>query len=226
MEHNYENIFSRPIIRYGRLTLLLAIPLCSIPAIYLAVRYGAMPSVSTIMTAWFMIASIYGVEYFMTPISYFPILGVSGTYLAFLSGNIANMRVPCAIVAQEAVGVKPATKEGELVATLGMAGSVVINLIVVTLCAIAGNFIISILPPIILTALDYVLPSIFGGLFTIFAVRYPKYAVWGVAVAVLLLGIIKVLPTWSVVVLCSFTTIGFALLTSKLESKKEGDKTQ
>lgn len=221
MEQSYENIFTRPIIRYGRLTLLLSIPLCFVPAIYLAVRYGAMPSVSTIFTAWFMIASIYGVEYFMTPISYFPILGVSGTYLAFLSGNIANMRVPCAIVAQEAVGVKPATKEGELVATLGMAGSVVINLIVVTLCAVAGNFIISILPPIILTALDYVLPSIFGGLFTIFAVRYPKYAVWGVAIAVLLLGIIKVLPTWAVVVLCSFTTIGFALVTSKLESKKK-----
>lgn len=100
MEQNYENIFSRPIIKYGRITLLFSIVLCFIPAIYLAVRYHAIPPVSTIFTAWFMIASIYGVEYFMTPISYFPILGVSGTYLAFLSGNIANMRVPCAIVAQ------------------------------------------------------------------------------------------------------------------------------
>ena len=221
MEQNYENIFSRPIIKYGRITLLFSIVLCFIPAIYLAVRYHAIPPVSTIFTAWFMIASIYGVEYFMTPISYFPILGVSGTYLAFLSGNIANMRVPCAIVAQQAVGVKPATKEGELVATLGMAGSVVINIIVVTLCAIAGNLIISILPPIILTALDYVLSSIFGGLFTIFAVQYPKYAVWGLSVALLLLGVVKVLPTWAVVVLCSFTTIGFALVTSKRSKTEE-----
>ena len=220
MEQNYESVFTRGIIKYGRLTLLLSIPLCFIPAIYLAIRFQAIPSVVTIFTAWFMIASIYGVEYFMTPISYFPILGMSGTYLAFLSGNIANMRVPCAIVAQEATGAKPATKEGEIVATLGMAGSVVTNFIVVTLCAVAGNFIISILPPIILTALDYVLPSIFGGLFTIFAVRYPKYAVWGVAVAVLLLGVIRVLPTWLVVVLCSFTTIGFAMVNSKLDAKK------
>lgn len=221
MEESYESVFTKPIVKYGRLTLLLAIPLCFIPALYLAVRYDAVPPVTTILTGWFMIASIYGVEYFMTPISYFPILGMSGTYLAFLSGNIANMRVPCAIVAQEVTGVKPATREGELVATLGMAGSVVTNFIVVTVAAVAGNFLISILPPIIITALDYVLPSIFGGLFAIFAVRYPKYAVWAVGVAVLLLGVVRVLPTWSVVVLCSFTTIGFALVTSKLGAKKD-----
>lgn len=226
MNQSFESVFTRPIIRYGRLTLLLSIPLCFIPAAYLAIQYDAMPSIATILTAWFMIASIYGVEYFMTPISYFPILGVSGTYMAFLSGNIANMRVPCAIVAQEVIGAKPATKEGEIVATLGMAGSIITNFVVVTIAAIAGNFLISILPEIIITALDYVLPSIFGGLFAIFAVRHPKYAVWSIGVALLLLGVVKVLPTWSVVVLCSFTTIGFAVVTTKMREKKDSTNTQ
>jgi len=224
MDQNFEKVFTRPIIKYGRLTLLLSIPLCFIPAIYLAVRYNALPSIATILTAWFMIASIYGVEYFMTPISYFPILGISGTYMAFLSGNIANMRVPCAIVAQEVVGVEPATKEGEIVATLGMAGSIITNFVVVTITAMAGNFLISILPEIIVTALNYVLPSVFCGLFAIFAVRYPKFAVWSISVALILLGIIKVLPTWSVVVLCSFTTIGFAIFTSRKDSGKSASE--
>ena len=190
-----------------------------IPVIYLGIRYGAWPPISSILTAWFLVASVYGVEYFMTPISYFPILGVAGTYMAFLSGNIANMRVPCAIVAQEVLEVNAGTHEGEIVATLGMAGSIITNLFVTTIAAIAGNFVISLFPPILLTALNYVLPSIFGGLFAIFATKYPKYAIFAIAVAVLLLGFVKALPTWSVVVLCSFSTIAFALIMQKKRKK-------
>lgn len=217
----YEEVFSKPIIRWGMFTLLGAIPLCFIPAIYLYVRFGAIPEFHTILTGWFMIASIYGVEYFMTPISYFPILGKAGTYMAFLSGNIANMRVPCAIVAQDVIGVDPATEKGEIVATLGMAGSIITNLIVVTLAAVAGNILLGLLPAVVVTALNYVLPSIFGGLWAIFAVRYPKYAVWGVAMALFLIGVVKVIPTWGVVVLCSFTTIGFAIFSEKRKAAKE-----
>ncbi|NLL36138.1 MAG: hypothetical protein GX256_01295 [Fretibacterium sp.] len=212
---SFDAEFTQPIIRTGMWTLLLAVPFSFFPALYLWWQYGAIPTVKTILTAWFMIVSIYGVEYFMTPISYFPILGISGTYMAFLSGNIANMRVPCAIVAQQVVGVEPATKEGEIVATLGMAGSIITNLIVVTIAAIGGSYLLSMFPPIILEALNYVLPSIFGGLFAIFAVRHPKYAVFAIAIASILLGVIKVLPVWLVVVLCSFSTIGFALFSSR-----------
>ncbi len=211
----YDAVFTKPIIKAGMWTLLLAVPLSFMPVIYLWLVYDAIPSLTVILTAWFMIASIYGVEYFMTPISYFPILGVSGTYMAFLSGNIANMRVPCAIVAQDVVGVQPGTHEGEIVATLGMAGSIITNLIVVTIGAIAGNILISLFPPIIVTALNYVLPSIFGALFAIFALRHPKYAVFAVIVASTLLGVVKVLPTWAVVVTCSFSTIAFAVIDTK-----------
>ena len=219
-DSSYEEVFTKPVIRIGMSTLLISVPLCFMPALYLWWFYDAVPPLTTILTAWFMIASIYGVEYVMTPISYFPILGLPGTYMAFLSGNIANMRVPCAIVAQDVLGVQAGTHAGEIVATLGMAGSIITNVIVVTIAAIAGNYLISIFPPIILTALHYVLPSIFGALFAIFATKYPKYAMFAVTVALTLLGVIKVLPTWSVVVTCSFSTIGFAFYCTKKAQKK------
>ena len=41
--NNYEKSFTKPIIRYGSLTNLLAIPLCFIPAIYLWLVKGAFP---------------------------------------------------------------------------------------------------------------------------------------------------------------------------------------
>lgn len=213
--NSYEEIFTKKIVRTGQWTLLAAIPLCLLPAIYLWIRYGAIPSVKTIFTAWFMIASIYGVEYVVTPISYFPILGMSGTYMSFLSGNIANVRVPCAVVAQDVVGVEAGTNEGELVATLGIAGSIITNLIIVTIAALAGNALISYFPPIVLEAFNYVLPAIFGALFSLFAVKYPKYGIFAMSIAVILVIVIGVLPTWLVVPACSFSTIGFAIRSYK-----------
>ena len=80
---SFEQSFTRPVIRIGRWTLLLAIPLCFLPAIYLWLRYGALPPLGAILTGWFLIASIYGSWYFVEPISYFPVLGLSGTYMSF-----------------------------------------------------------------------------------------------------------------------------------------------
>ncbi len=217
---SYDEIFTKDIIRLGRLTLLIAVPLSIFPAIYLWIRYNAIPPIGTIFTAWFMIVSIYGVEYFMTPISYFPILGMSGTYMSFLSGNIANVRVPCAIVAQDVVGVEAGTEEGELVATLGISGSIITNLIVTSIAAFAGQGILNILPDNVIVAFDYVLPAIFGALFSLFAVQYPKYGAFAISLAAILVLVVKVLPTWLVVPICSFGTIAFAIYSSKKKQRQ------
>lgn len=213
--NNFDEVFSKEIVKYGKITLLGAIPLCFLPALYLYLVHDAVPSLQVILTGWFLIASIYGVEYVVTPISYFPILGKSGTYMAFLSGNIANMRVPCAIIAQDVVGTKPGTNEAEVVATLGMAGSVITNLIVTTLAAIGGFWLYNLFPPIVLEALNYVLPSIFGALFALHAIKNPKYGAFGLGIALFLLGVVGVLPTILVVPICVFGTMAFAGITYK-----------
>lgn len=216
----FDDIFTKEIIKAGKWTLLLAVPFCFFPPLYLWIRYGAIPDVKTILTGWFLIASIYGAEYFVTPISYFPILGVSGTYMAFLSGNIANMRVPCAVVAQDVLGVESGTPEAEIVATLGMAGSIITNIIVVTIAAFAGKTLFNYFPPIVIEALDFVLPAIFGALFALFAVKYPKYGVFGISIAAVLLGVVKVIPTILLVPICVFSTIGFSMYSYKKMGKK------
>lgn len=215
LEKDYHEIFTKEIIKAGKWTLLLAIPLCFFPAFYLWIRYGAIPDIKTIFTAWFLIASIYGAEYIVTPISYFPILGVAGTYMSFLSGNIANMRVPCAVVAQEVVGVEAGIPEAEIVATLGIAGSIITNVIVVTIAAFAGKVLFNYFPPVVIKALDYVLPAIFGALFSMFAVKYPKYGAFGLGIAATLLGIVKIIPTFLLVPICVFSTIGFSIFSYK-----------
>lgn len=217
---NYYNSFTKPIIKTGRITLLTAAVLCFLPAIYLWLRYGALPDFKSIVTGWFLIFSIYGTYYFIEPISFFPILGVSGTYMSFLAGNIGNMRVPCAAVAQEALKVKPGSKKAELVGTLGIAGSIITNLIVVTIAALAGNELMKIFPDVVLKAFEFVLPSIFGAMFAMFAVKYPKYGTFALIITLFLLGVVKVIPVYLLIPICVFSTITFAVKTHKKEESK------
>ena len=187
---NYENAFSKPIIKTGRWTLLVAIPLSFLPALYLFLAYGAIPPIGTILTAWFLTVSIYGSYYVIEPVSFFPVLGVSGTYMSFLACNIGNMRLPCSAVAQEALKVEPGSNKAELVATLGIAGSIITNLIVITIAAVAGNQLFNYFPPTVVRAFDFVLPGIFGSMFAMFAMKHPKYGAFALSIVLIMLGII------------------------------------
>ena len=104
-----------------------------LPDLVLAVGFGLMPPFSAILSGFLAITSAVGVIWFVEPISYFPIVGVAGTYMAFVSGTISNLRIPCAMIAQKAVGVEPETDRGSIVATLGMAVSIIVNVIILAL---------------------------------------------------------------------------------------------
>ena len=101
----YSGTYIPGIVKWGKITLLLGIFAGFLPALVRAFR-GYMPPVSAIIAGTLMQISVSGAFYIVEPISYFPILGIPGTYLTFLSGNTSNMRVPCSSVAQEAAGVE------------------------------------------------------------------------------------------------------------------------
>lgn len=208
----YEKTFTKPIIKYGRFINLFAIFLCFLPSIVVWVVYGTKPSTHDILTGWGLIASIYGIYSVVEPISYFPILGLPGTYMAFLSGNIGNIRVPTSAVTQEALGVEPGTKKAEIVSTLGIAGSIVTNLIIVTIAAFGGSALMNLFPKKILEAFAYVSPAIFGAIFGMFGVKNLRYAAFALLVAMTLLNIGKI-PVYIMIPGCVFGTVAFGFLT-------------
>lgn len=217
--NNYEKSFTKPIIRYGSLTNLLAIPLCFIPAIYLWLVKGAFPGWNNILTGWMYVASMFAIYSVVEPICYFPILGLPGTYMSFLSGNIGNMRVPCAVVAQESLGVKPGTKKAELIATLGIAGSIFTNTIMVTIAAIGGAALMSIFPPVVLTAFKYVSSAIFGAMFAMFASKNLKYGAFALVVVMAML-LSKAIPVYIMIPIAVFSTAIFGVFDyNKKQSK-------
>ena len=217
--NNYEKSFTKPIIRYGSLTNLLATPLCFIPAIYLWLVKGAFPGWNNILTGWMYVASMFAIYSVVEPICYFPILGLPGTYMSFLSGNIGNMRVPCAVVAQESLGVEPGTKKAELIATLGIAGSIFTNTIMVTIAAIGGAALMSIFPPVVLTAFKYVSSAIFGAMFAMFASKNLKYGAFALVVVMAML-LSKAIPVYIMIPIAVFSTAIFGVVDyNKKQSK-------
>lgn len=217
--NNYEKSFTKPIIRYGSLTNLLAIPLCFIPAIYLWLVKGAFPGWNNILTGWMYVASMFAIYSVVEPICYFPILGLPGTYMSFLSGNIGNMRVPCAVVAQESLGVEPGTKKAELIATLGIAGSIFTNTIMVTIAAIGGATLMSVFPPVVLTAFKYVSSAIFGAMFAMFASKNLKYGAFALVVVMAML-LSKAIPVYIMIPIAVFSTAIFGVFDyNKKQSK-------
>ena len=62
-------------------------------------------------------------------ITYSPLLGTSGTYLGFITGNLVNLKVPCAVNSRELAGVKHGSPEGEIVSTISVATSTIVTTI-------------------------------------------------------------------------------------------------
>ena len=124
------------------------------PCLGLAVM-GIFPSVSGVMAGIAAQLPAVVAAYFYEPISYFAILGIAGTYMGFLSGNVNNMRAPCASIAQSAANVEEGSDEGGIIATVGIAVSIFINIAFLTVCVIVGNYVVSLLPQHVLDALTY-----------------------------------------------------------------------
>lgn len=217
IDQEYDAQYTQPVIKLGRILNLLGVLFSFLPALYISIRYSAFPGMANILKGWALIAAIFGSYYIIEPISYFPVLGLPGTFMGFISGNLGNMRVPCSALAQAAVKVEPGTKKAELVSTLGIAGSIITNLIVTVLAAVAGSYIISVLPDSVLAAFDFIAPSIFGSMYAMFTIKDLKSGIFALVLTVIMIK--AGLPTFVIVPSAVFATIFFGIKTRKKEEK-------
>ncbi len=192
-EHNpvFHQHYMPFVKRWGKITGVIALLVSFGPVLVLGLGFGLLPDFSAILTGFIAIASVVGVYWFVEPISYFPVLGITGTYISFISGNIANLRLPCAAAAQQAAEVETGTEAGTIVATLGIAASVVVNIVILALGVFAGSSLLTLMPPSVTEALNYLLPALFGAVFAQFALMKPKLAPFALAIALLLTFMFK-----------------------------------
>ena len=215
-EQKYHEVWTTPVIKIGMWTMLIACVLSFPPLIYLYVVHGVLPPLAQSMTAWLLVASVFGAFYVVEPISYYPILGLAGTYISFLSGNISNLRLPCSAMAQEVVGVQEGTKQAEIIGTMGIIGSVIVNLAGVTLAAFIGTWLLGLFPKFVAEAFRmYTAPAIFGAVFGQFTMRQPALAPFALGIPLALLYF--KMPIWLVILAAVFGTIIIARIFYKLK---------
>jgi hypothetical protein len=98
-------------------------------------------------------------------ITFIPMLGAGGSYLSFVTGNISNLKLPCAINALENAKVDSKSEEGEIISTIAIAVSSIVTIIII---AIGVLLIIPLQPllesPVLKPAFDQMLPALFGAL--------------------------------------------------------------
>lgn len=127
--------------------------------------YDAWPDAAALLKGLLAIAPMYWAVGIIEVLTYVPMLGAGGSYLAFITGSLTMLKVPCTLTALDRAKVKSGTPEGEAVATVAVAVSSIVTLAIITL----GVVLIVPLQPILDSAtlkpaFDQLLPALFGGL--------------------------------------------------------------
>ncbi|MBO5971029.1 MAG: hypothetical protein J6S14_21330 [Clostridia bacterium] len=153
-------------------TVLLCFPLL------LSLIFGVLPNTEILIKGILATAPMYWAVGIVEIFTYVPMLGAGGTYLSFVTGNISNLKLPCAIDAMERAGVKASDEEGEVISTIAIA----VSSIVTTLIIVVG--VICIVPltpllesPVLEPAFDMILPALFGGLAVVFVSKNLKLSI-------------------------------------------------
>lgn len=166
--------------RFGRICMLLFfVYMLAIPII-IGILFQSFPDIPMLLTACAGVCITYIPIGFAETISYAPILG-SSTYLAFLTGNIMNLKMPCAVNAMKIAEVDQGTPEGDAVSAMAISAS---SMITVVIIAIGVLFIVPLQPiltiPAVKTATNYMLPALFGTfLLGFFAKEKGEYQIQG-----------------------------------------------
>ena len=162
----------------GRLTLILATVLLIAVPFIVSVLNGVQPSLSGFINGFIKVGMIYIPMAIVEFLIYTPMLGVGGSYLSFLTGNVTNMKIPVVMNSKEIAQTESGTIEHEIISTI----SVAVSAMVTTLVIVAGVLLIVPLQPILqnealLPAFNNVVPALFGALGLKYFAKSPKIAV-------------------------------------------------
>ncbi len=184
--------------------------LYSVPLIF-SIRYNAFPEFNTLFKALLTVVPIYWATAVIEVITYTPMLGAGGTYLSFLTGNITNLKLPCAMNAMERAKVKANSEEGEIISTIAIGASAITTTVIIAIGVLAFS---PVLPKIlaegsvIKPAFEYVVPALFGALGASYFAKYWKISILPIAVGILAYIFSPGLPVGTMI----FVTIAVSIL--------------
>ena len=151
--------------RLGRLVSVITLILLVGAPFAIGALLGAMPDLGAVARGFLSVGLVWTVSSVVEFLVYTPMLGAGGSYLAFITGNLINMKIPCAMNAKELVDAKSGTAENEVISTLSIATSSLVTILVLAL----GVLLLIPLQPVLQSpalqpAFDNVVPALFGAM--------------------------------------------------------------
>lgn len=206
--------------RYGRIWgIIVGLVLISFPAI-LSLIFKTLPDWNVLLKGVLATAPMYWAVGIVEIFTYVPMLGAGGTYLSFVTGNISNLKLPCAIDAMERAGVKASDEEGEVISTIAIA----VSSIVTTIIIIVGVILIVPLTPVLESpilepAFDMILPALFGGLAVVFISKNLKLSIAPIILMLVLFITVPALNAGTVGIMVPVGVI-FTVIVARILYKK------
>ncbi len=186
---------------------------------------GAMPDLPAVGKGFLSVGLVWTVSSVVEFLVYTPMLGVGGGYLAFITGNLINMKIPCAVNARDIVGAKTGTPENEIISTLSIATS---SLVTILVLALGVLLLVPLQPvlqsPVLQPAFANVVPALFGAM----AYRYYRKNMKVAIAPLLVMSVLFILvpsltgSTSFMIIPSGAIAIGIAYFFYKKQQKAEG----
>lgn len=179
--------FNNSLHRLGRFLLISGVIILSMVPFLIGMMYGVTPELAAFMEGFAKVAVVYYPVAIVEFLIYTPMLGVGGSYISFITGNVTNMKIPVAMNAKEIAGTEVGTPENEIISTISTATSAIVT----TLVIVVGVILLVPLQPVIqnpalLPAFNNVVPALFGALGLKYFIKSPQIAVIPVLFMILL----------------------------------------
>ena len=153
------------------MVLLLAFP------VTVAFLFGVTPDWGALVLGLVATAPMYWAVGAIETVTFVPMLGAGGSYLSFVTGNISNLKLPCALNALEQNEVSANSEEGEVISTIAIATSSIVTTVIIiigVICIVPLTPVL--LAPVLEPAFEQILPALFGGLGVAFVSKNWKLA--------------------------------------------------
>lgn len=179
---------------WGRIWTVAALIIFLCIPIAISIHFNAWPNANDFFKGLASVAVIFYPTAVIEVVSYSPLLGAAGTYLSFVTGNIANLKLPCTISALETTGYSATEEEGEVISTIAVAVSSIVTTIIIAvgvlLMSVTG-FIQHITSPSspLYPAFQQILPCLFGAIGATYFYKHYKLAIAPIAVILIVLAI-------------------------------------
>lgn len=206
--------------RWGRIWGLSLMLLILAYPITVSLIFHAQVNWHAFVKGFIAIGPMYWAVGIVEIFTYVPMLGAGGSYLSFVTGNISNLKLPCALDAMERAGVKSNSEEGEIISTIAIATSSIVTTVIIILGVI---LIVPLTPvleaPVLEPAFAQMLPALFGGLGVAFVSRNWKIAVAPVVLMLILFIFVPALNAGTVGIMVPVSVL-FTIAVSRLLYKR------